>query len=458
MEQLDVENKLREVVGRIISEVELATDQGRTDINLALEDALLPILKPAFNLQHLENLNRVQKNYPGIDLGDDHDRVSFQVSATTTLTKVKKTLGIFIDKRYFNDFDELYVLVLVKKQSSYSQAAVNKIVGDMFTFDTRKHIVDLGDVLKLITGLRLAAQKSILREFETILGDVVEYKSLQGAPVALPKELLINLADICVPEVVYVAVVDIDEKAVLAEAKEQLNAKRNRYSNRSLVRMALTLNGAECTSWVFYDNRIFSFSPIEGTGLEPIVDMGTSEKIDSSDLYDSGIESNVNLFRQLLGSELEDQLAEKSVARDRKSRFFYFNPVQNGHKIRNEQWIGLKKSKRVVYEQVQQKKDPSKISHCKHLSFNLSFMRFNEQWYVSIVPSWYYSYNGYKSRYHDELLASQKRLEFNNSVRNHVRFIAYFLKELGDRTGRGLKVGELIQLEALTANEEQESE
>lgn len=43
MRQLEVENQLRDVVSRIIVQVELATSQGRTDINLALEDAFIPI-------------------------------------------------------------------------------------------------------------------------------------------------------------------------------------------------------------------------------------------------------------------------------------------------------------------------------------------------------------------------------------------------------------------------------
>ena len=75
MRQLEVENKLRDVVSRIIVQVELATAQGRTDINLALEDAFIPILRSIFNLPQLINLNRKQKNFPGIDLGDDHDRL-----------------------------------------------------------------------------------------------------------------------------------------------------------------------------------------------------------------------------------------------------------------------------------------------------------------------------------------------------------------------------------------------
>ena len=66
MKQLEIENQLRDVVSRLITQVELATSQGRTDINLALEDAFIPILKSVFNLPHLINLNRKRKNYPGI--------------------------------------------------------------------------------------------------------------------------------------------------------------------------------------------------------------------------------------------------------------------------------------------------------------------------------------------------------------------------------------------------------
>ena len=128
MRQLEVENQLRDVVSRIIVQVELSTAQGRTDINLALEDAFIPILRSVFNLPHLINLNRKQKNYPGIDLGDDHDRVAFQVTSTTGLEKVKFTIGQFMGRSYYNTFDELYVLMLGRKQASYSQNAVNALL------------------------------------------------------------------------------------------------------------------------------------------------------------------------------------------------------------------------------------------------------------------------------------------------------------------------------------------
>jgi hypothetical protein len=55
---LEIENELRDVVSRIITQVELSTKQNRYDINLALEDAFIPILKSIFNLSNLTNLNR----------------------------------------------------------------------------------------------------------------------------------------------------------------------------------------------------------------------------------------------------------------------------------------------------------------------------------------------------------------------------------------------------------------
>src|SRR5436305_1084143 len=172
MRQLEIENQLREVVSRIVVQVELATAQGRTDINLALEDAFIPILKSVYNLPQLVNLNRKQKNYPGIDLGDDHDRVAFQITSTTTLDKVKGTIRQFMDRAYYNDFDELFILMLSRKQASYSQPSVNELLTDQFAFNCKKHIIDLSDLLGQVSGLRLAAQERVLAEFRHILGEI----------------------------------------------------------------------------------------------------------------------------------------------------------------------------------------------------------------------------------------------------------------------------------------------
>lgn len=115
MKQVEIENQLREVVSRLITEIDLATKQGRLDVNLISEDAWIPILKEVYQCPNLVNLNRKHKNFPGIDLGDEQDRVAFQVTSSTDLEKVKSTLEQFKKRNYKNAFDELYIFTLRSK-------------------------------------------------------------------------------------------------------------------------------------------------------------------------------------------------------------------------------------------------------------------------------------------------------------------------------------------------------
>ena len=259
MRQLEIESHLRDVVSRIVVQVELATAQSRTDLNLALEDGLIPILKPLFNLQHLVNLNRKQRNYPGIDLGDDHDRVCFQVTSTITLEKVKATLHQFMDRGYDNTFDELFVLMLGRKQASYSQASVNEILGGRFAFNCKKHIIDLGDLLHLVTTLRLAAQERVLVEFRHILGEVEAFVSLRSEGVAPSMAITSNLQELQLPEALYVAELTIDRKAVVKRATAELAYRGKARSDASIVRMSLRLNEVSTDALVVHDNKLFSF-------------------------------------------------------------------------------------------------------------------------------------------------------------------------------------------------------
>lgn len=396
MRQLKVEDSLRDVVSRLERQVELATAQGRTDINLALEDAFIPILRVAYQLPNLVNLNRKQKNYPGIDLGDDHDRVSFQITSTTTLDKVRSTIRQFMDRAYYNSFDELYVLMLTRKQSSYSQRAISELLTDQFSFNCKKHIIDLSDVLREVSGLRITAQERILQEFLHILGEAEAFLSFSAETVEAPTMITSNLQAIELPEAVYVADLKIDDKAVIARAKAELSYGGRSRNRRSVVRMALLLEGIETEAWVYHDGRLFAFEDMERTGVAAVVDTGSFERLDVEDLASSPEVDNVNILKQLLVAQTQERLKAHGVRLHPKDRFFYFGPSAEGQKERRETWVGKKKTVRRVYKVIQRKKDPTKVAHHQHLSFDLSFIGIGEAWYAQIVPSWYYSFNGFK--------------------------------------------------------------
>lgn len=429
MRQLEIENELRDVVSRIISQVDLSTKQGRLDINLSLEDALIPILKTAYNLPNLINLNRRQKNFPGIDLGDDHDRVAFQVTATITLEKVKKTLTHFVAKQFYSSFDELYILMLTNKQASYSQGAIDQITGDAFQFSAKTHIIDLGDILAKVAGLRIPAQERILNDLKIILGDIKAYLDFNADEGTQTHTLISNLVAVTPPQTMYVAELLLNEESILAQAREHLNFKKNSCSKRSLVKMALLLNGGGTDDWVCFENRIFTFEDINNSSIRHIVDVGTIEPLESRDLYGSQIDDNVNIFKQLLNGYVRETLKAHKVVYDQRDKLYYFKPLNAGDDARKEEWVGKKRSIRRVYEKIMSKKDPSRVAHHVHLSFELAFISVAEQWYGLIVPSWYYTSDGsWKSRFHEDLLSKQKKLEFNQSVRNIVRFVAYYLR------------------------------
>jgi hypothetical protein len=131
--------------------------------------------------------------------------------------------------------------------------------------------------------------------------------------------------------------------------------------------------------------------------------------------------------------------------------------TEEGQLERKETWIGKRTAIRRVFEVNYQRKDPSKVAHQKHFSFELTFTKLGDDWHSQIVPSWYFSYdNEYRqSHWHDELLSAQKRLEHNETVRNMVRFVAYFLSEVSknDDDAHGLQFLSLLEFNAQDADE-----
>ncbi|MFJ5366759.1 SMEK domain-containing protein [Pectobacterium punjabense] len=449
METINVENELRNVVSRIICQVNLATKQGRLDVNLSLEDALIPVLKEVFILPRLINLNAKQKNFPGIDLGDEHDRVAFQVTSTSGLDKVKKTLNIFIENGFESNFDELYILILSEKQKSYSQDSIDKIVQGKFEFDAKHQIIDLSDVLAKTTSLRLPAQKRVLHELKLILGDIDGY--LQYTDVKEPEQKILttNLAKITFPDEVFIAEIRINFEDTLNRAKQELDFKKRRYSKRTLVRLAMVLNGTVSDGWVFYEGKLFSFvNPEFDNSLRNLIDIDTIEPLQTRELLESEFEEHRNIVKELIKNSFKSELSDLNVGFNSLENCFYFLPEHADDEARRIEWVGKKKAIRTVFEKKMNSRNPEKILYFKHISFNLSFVNIGRDWYCLIVPSWLYTYNRYKkSMGHEKFLSKQKQLDTSGTVRNITRFIAFFLNSELDKKSSPLRVSQLEILE-----------
>lgn len=126
------------------------------DINIVAEDFYPGLLNLVFNYQ-LRNINTIEKNASGIDLADEVNRVSVQVTSDNSSTKIKHTIYEFIDDERYKDYDRLIILILVEKKR-YTTVFDTK---SKFSFDKDKDIWDCKDLVKVIRGLDTDILKQI---------------------------------------------------------------------------------------------------------------------------------------------------------------------------------------------------------------------------------------------------------------------------------------------------------
>ena len=448
--QLELENEIRDLVSRLIIQVSIAAKQTRTDINLVSEDAWMPILREIFHAPKLENLNRHHKNYPGIDLGDTENRICFQVTATTNLEKVKDTVRMYIEKRYFNIFDDLYVFILQKRQRTYSQQAIDKIIGkENFHFSTKEHIIDPEILAEKICDLRFATQQRLLRELKAIAGDIDGKINSLDTDENVPYIFVSNLAGISFPNRIYSAVPTIDKDSVWETAKEYLTYLPHKKTIRSCLYLSLDLAGYPYTQFVIHENKLFTFENLEELSpFSGLIDEGTIESLDTSEFYGSEFIEYENVFKQLLKSSLKATLESDDVVYHRRDRLFRFMPKDEADTARKVTWKDKKQATRTVYSRIMHTKDEFKVYAHRHFGFDLTFTAIGDEWYCVIYPSWVFTYKLHRRHLdNDKLVSNKKRLEKNHSVRDHVRFITSYLHDLTTKAESHVKVGSLYELE-----------
>lgn len=114
---------------------------GYQDANHDAEDVFCFILNVIYDYR-LKNLNREENNFPGIDLGDDKNRISVQVTSDNSSSKIKDTLETFLRKDYINSFDRLIILIIGERKS-YSF----KFDSSALSFDLKKDIIGLKELI-----------------------------------------------------------------------------------------------------------------------------------------------------------------------------------------------------------------------------------------------------------------------------------------------------------------------
>lgn len=100
---------------------------------------------------NLKNENFTEKNAATIDLADKENRIAIQVTSDDSTAKIRKTLNGYREKKLYEQYDRL-IIVVIKKRKQY-KADFDSAVQNQFTFDKKKDIFTIDDMIRGIQEL-----------------------------------------------------------------------------------------------------------------------------------------------------------------------------------------------------------------------------------------------------------------------------------------------------------------
>jgi len=129
------------------AEVELKSKVNLQDINVHAEQFYKILLNDIFGY-NLENINIDEQNVAVIDLADKVGKIAIQVTSNNSKKKISETLQAFKDKKLYEQYDVLKILVIKDKTTR------NDIISDAnFTFDMDKDVIDINTITSRIMGI-----------------------------------------------------------------------------------------------------------------------------------------------------------------------------------------------------------------------------------------------------------------------------------------------------------------
>jgi hypothetical protein len=189
------------------------------DTNKLAEDVLIPILKDVYDCQFLRNLNREKQNFAGLDLGDDHSRIAFQITSDPDIEKIKDTLRQVVAHKHYLRYDTVYIYILKQRQNKYSKKALQEITKGFFKFNPEEQIIDSRSIIGRIRDFDYELIRHIEQTLEVHFANPAKYFLRPQAPKRT-ETLTLNLIPINIPTNLYIGQTNYDRDEVIEQSRE----------------------------------------------------------------------------------------------------------------------------------------------------------------------------------------------------------------------------------------------
>lgn len=145
----------------------------KTDLSIELEDFLIPVFNIYFTTEFI-NINKYEKNYPGIDLYSEKEKIALQITCNTTAVKRKSTVSKVQELVDSNkvEINTLYIFVLtssLKNRKDFIETA----------FFKNTNVLTIPSILSISTEKKEQVYEYIINTYKSNFSSVyMKYKKL----------------------------------------------------------------------------------------------------------------------------------------------------------------------------------------------------------------------------------------------------------------------------------------
>lgn len=203
-------------------------------------------------------------------------------------------------------------------------------------------------------------------------------------------------------------------------------------STKALWTELRSLGGDIGGEWMLKGERILSFRDLTEFPWREICDVGTVEDFGTEEWSLSADRDKRNEFLRLMYQALGEK-TRADLRYDKDKEYWYFKATQRLGPRKIAYQSHSTRASSTVFQTYRSKKDPRKVSYCRHAAFAGYFVQYDGQWYLEIMPSFHFTQNGRDiSLFYEDLLSGIKRLQRNLNVLGQLRMWADYLTKPGD--------------------------
>ncbi|GAJ30310.1 DUF4365 domain-containing protein [Acidomonas methanolica] len=193
--------------------------------------------------------------------------------------------------------------------------------------------------------------------------------------------------------------------------------------------LLLEADGPARFDWVINGGSFWSFHDPRNSSCRDIVDTDQVEAIETSYLAFHEDLDEQHKFSFLLRQTLRHQVAE-DLNWEKERKLLYFRAEEKNAPRRFHYESTQKKTHADVVNVITSKKEEGLVAYVRHHAFAPRFELLDDQWFLIITPTYYFTTDGFTPHsYPQALLAGKKRLDSSASLRGQVIMWHRFLTQ-----------------------------